>query len=70
MDIEKCDYKKVMEIFQELDFKSLFNKIPKRNEQKYNEQETVKLNFSIDNLKSYLKDKNEIFFTTIKKKIY
>ncbi|WP_027308207.1 DNA polymerase I [Caloramator sp. ALD01] len=66
MNIENYDYQKVMAIFEELDFKSLINKIPNVEEQKKEEVKKVELNFNIDELKLFLKNKGEIYFYYIK----
>ncbi|WP_291963979.1 DNA polymerase I [Caloramator sp.] len=66
MNIEKCDYDKVIGIFEELDFKSLINKVPNVEDQNKDEVKKVELNFNIDELKLFLKDKDEIYFYYVK----
>lgn len=66
MNIEKCDYNKIMYIFEQLDFKSLMDKLPKVDEQNRQEIKKVELNFDINQVKSFLNNKKQIYFYYIK----
>ncbi|MCX7695779.1 MAG: DNA polymerase I [Caloramator sp.] len=66
MDIEKCDYNRIISIFEQLDFKSLMDKLPKADEQNRQEVKKVELNFNINEMKLFLKNKEQIYFYYIK----